>query len=291
MEARSSRTPPTISTAILFLFWLSTVGCSNKTTDSVFNDRAQQTAACANSSVKDRFLVQWEDGRITVHSAKDADEFVETFVQPRLEQIRHVEYDHRIQLFASDAPPAADPPTPTPVPKPTVPPPGPFDAPNGDTPNWGQVSVAAQQVWSQGFHGEGILVAVTDQGMDYKNPQISPRLAKNDKEFNGLPGVDDDGNGLIDDIYGWDFSTNQTTPTLGTTAEASHGTHVAGIIAADHDTGMIQGMAPRANIIPAAFLDKDGGGYTSNAIKALNYAAQRGARIVNASWGGHASAQ
>ncbi|MGZ3723194.1 MAG: S8 family peptidase, partial [Bdellovibrionales bacterium] len=100
--------------------------------------------------------------------------------------------------------------------------------------------------------------------------------------------VDDDANGYVDDYSGYDFVHNHGL--LGD--NQYHGTHVSGIVAgAHHDTTAkiepyVQGVAPDAKLLPLAFLDDQGSGNMSDAVRAINYAVSRGARVINASWGG-----
>ena len=96
-------------------------------------------------------------------------------------------------------------------------------------------------------------------------------------------GVDDDGNGRIDDYRGWDFVSNDNVPQDGN----GHGTHVAGTIAAvgDNNGGVI-GVAPRPKVVPLRALDDSGNGYMSTIAAAFDYAGDQGLRIVNASLGG-----
>lgn len=240
--------------------------CSSKSSNTVFPENSSQSTSCKEQRIENRFIVTWEDGTISTHEDASSDRFVENFVNPHLQDIAHVEFDKVISVRTQ-----GDLQT---------------QAAIKDSKTWGQTLVEAPQVWAEGIEGQDVLVAVTDQGMDYEHPQIAPRIAVNAKELSGKPGIDDDGNGLVDDVYGWDFSTSTPTPKLGTSLGASHGTHVAGIIAADPTTGEVKGVAPKAKLIASAFLDKNGDGSTSGAIKALNYAADRGAKIINASWGG-----
>ena len=102
---------------------------------------------------------------------------------------------------------------------------------------------------------------------------------------NEIPGngIDDDANGYIDDVNGWDFAFNDNSPEDGN----GHGTHVAGTIAAIRNNSIgIAGVANNIKIMPLRFLDDSGNGYTNNAIAALNYAVANGAPISNNSWGG-----
>jgi len=102
----------------------------------------------------------------------------------------------------------------------------------------------------------------------------------NTAELNGSAGVDDDQNGYIDDIYGWDFISNNGNPV----DYDQHGTHVAGIIAAKGNNGTgISGVMWSARIMPLRFLGVSGSGDVAKAAEAIGYAADNGARIINAS--------
>ena len=105
-------------------------------------------------------------------------------------------------------------------------------------------------------------------------------------------GIDDDGNGFIDDIYGWDFFYDDNTIYHEDGDEDYHGTHCAGIIGARGNDaveggfhGGVAGVAWNVQIMSCKFLGP-GGGYTSDAIKALNYAKMMGATLTSNSWGG-----
>lgn len=249
---------------ILFLSF-GLMACSPKTSTNVFPEKNSANGyACAAERIENKFLVEWEDGRFTIESAENADQFTENFIEPQLEQIRHVEFDKKIKLFESKI-------TPVTVGSSA------FD-------NWGQETVHADYAWNQNVKGQGVTVAVVDAAVDYSHPQLSPRLAKNLSEVNGVPGVDDDGNGYIDDYYGWDVYGNRATPPVA--HDNVHGSHVAGIILADHNTGSVKGVAPQATLVPVNFMDPEGGGTIGTAILAVKYAASRNVKIINASWGG-----
>jgi subtilisin family serine protease len=95
--------------------------------------------------------------------------------------------------------------------------------------------------------------------------------------------VDDDGNGYVDDVRGWDFSANDNDPR----DENRHGTHVSGIIAAETNNGKgVAGVSWHARLMAVRFLDQNGSGTTEGGIDTILYAAKMGARIINASWGG-----
>lgn len=146
---------------------------------------------------------------------------------------------------------------------------------------WWFKKIHAEQAWNY-TKGSGITVAVIDTGLDYNHPDIASNLWTNEKELNGLPGVDDDGNGYLDDLHGWDFS-NWDNDALD---DHGHGTHVAGIIAgvANNQAG-IAGIAPESKILPVKVLAANGSGYVSDVIAGIRYAANVGAKVINLSLG------
>ncbi|BCL38171.1 hypothetical protein NSMS1_46180 [Nostoc sp. MS1] len=81
------------------------------------------------------------------------------------------------------------------------------DVPDLGGDNWGADAIKAPEVWAKGYTGQGVIVAVVDTGVDYTHPDLSPNIWKNTKEIAGN-GIDDDGNGYIDDVYGWNFFDN-----------------------------------------------------------------------------------
>jgi subtilisin family serine protease len=130
--------------------------------------------------------------------------------------------------------------------------------------------------------GTGVVVAVLDTGVDYRHTDISPNVWLNEAELNGVAGIDDDGNGYIDDVRGWDFVNNDPFPLDG----HGHGTMVAGIIAAVTDnTKGVAGIMPNGQVMALKVLSDAGIGLLSDAIEALEYAIDKGVRISNSSWG------
>ena len=103
----------------------------------------------------------------------------------------------------------------------------------------------------------------------------------NEAEKNGVEGVDDDGNGYIDDIYGYDFHDEDADPM----DDHGHGTHCAGVIGASHDDFGIAGVMDNVKILPVRFLSARGG-TLEGAIKSIDYAIKRGVDIMSNSWGG-----
>ena len=128
------------------------------------------------------------------------------------------------------------------------------------------------------------VVAVIDTGLDYNHEVFVDANAvwRNTDEI-ASNGIDDDGNGYIDDIRGWNFVANNNNPM----DDEDHGTHVSGIV-----LGISQNIfattlaAAKIKIMPLKFLDSSGSGATSDAVEAIYYAIANGATVINASWGG-----
>jgi subtilisin family serine protease len=126
-----------------------------------------------------------------------------------------------------------------------------------------------------------LIIAVIDEGVQYDHPDLNDNMWINAGEVAGN-GVDDDNNGFVDDVYGYDFFSNDGDPM----DEGGHGTHVAGTICAETNNGEgISGVVQQCQIMALRFLGPNGG-YTSDAIASLDYAVQMGATISNNSWGG-----
>ena len=127
-----------------------------------------------------------------------------------------------------------------------------------------------------------VVVAVIDTGIDAAHPDIQGQLWTNPGEIPGN-GIDDDDNGYIDDVHGWDFVNNDNDPHDG----HGHGAHVAGTIAAaTHNTLGIAGLSWGAKIMTLKGLSDSGSGPASALAEAVIYAADNGAHIINNSWGG-----
>ena len=130
--------------------------------------------------------------------------------------------------------------------------------------------------------GTDILIGVIDTGVDYTHPDLVANMWVNPGEIAGN-GVDDDGNGYVDDVYGYDFVNDDGDPF----DDHFHGTHVAGTIAADGNNGIgIAGVSWSAKIMAIKFLNSNGSGSTFDAIQSIEYATLMGAQITNNSWGG-----
>ena len=259
------------ATLLLFIILLISTGCSQpEENNQIF--KKSKTKICQKAEVKNRFIVYWKNGRTSIEMAKDQKTFKKEFIQKNKQQIAFAEHDFKISVSPL-------------LPK-TI-------EPLNTTfiNNWGAKSIEADRLWQQDIRGQNVIVAVIDSGLDIQHPELSNQIAYNTNE---LPdnGLDDDQNGLVDDYAGFNFidDSNDVTDNL------AHGTHVSGIIAAEHyastiENGYVQGVAPLARILPLKFLDRNGGGFISGAIEAIDYALTRGARIINASWGGSGCSQ
>jgi subtilisin family serine protease len=155
---------------------------------------------------------------------------------------------------------------------------GRFNHPPG-TPD---ADIDAPKVWDVNTGSAQIVVAVIDTGVDYAHRDLLTNIWVNIDEIAGN-GVDDDGNGYIDDIYGYDFFHNDSDPK----DDNGHGTHCAGIIAAQGDNGLdTTGVCWNAEIMALKFLGPGGTGNLINAVSAFYYAVDNGADITSNSWVG-----
>ncbi len=151
---------------------------------------------------------------------------------------------------------------------------------------WGLSTVDAEAAWDIA-NGTGVVVAVIDSGVDILHPDLQSNIYINPGEIAGN-GMDDDGNGFVDDIYGWDFSDHDNNP-MDTNG---HGTHVSGTIAgvADNLYG-VAGLAHGCRIMAVRGLNTWGSGYDTDLVQSIQYAAMNGAQVINNSWGGEGRSQ
>ncbi len=145
------------------------------------------------------------------------------------------------------------------------------------------MDIEAAKAWQVETGSKDIIVAVIDTGVDYNNPDLKDNIYTNMQELNGQPGVDDDGNGYVDDIHGYDFAKTDADPM----DVFGHGSHCSGTIgaSANNNTGIV-GVAWNVTILPIRFLGDDGGGTLEAAIKSIEYATAMKANIMSNSWGG-----
>lgn len=146
---------------------------------------------------------------------------------------------------------------------------------------WNIQRIKAPEAWPITQGSPEIVVAVIDSGIDFSLPELAEVRWANPKET--LNGWDDDGNGYVDDLYGWDFRENLPAH-LRRTALHPHGTAVASVIAARAKE--VVGVAPKVRLMDLRFLDSRGLFYErdwNNLVRAINYAVENGARIINLS--------
>jgi subtilisin family serine protease len=153
----------------------------------------------------------------------------------------------------------------------------------GGTPD---ADIDAPEAWDLTTGSASVAVAVIDSGVDAAHPDLAPNIWSNPGESGGgkeTNGVDDDGDGFVDDAHGWDWVGSDANP-----ADANgHGTHVAGTIGARGNDGIgVSGVSWSTRLMALRVLDSSGNGLLSNVISAYGYAAAHGAKVVNASLGG-----
>ncbi|MFZ9861961.1 MAG: S8 family peptidase, partial [Gemmataceae bacterium] len=152
----------------------------------------------------------------------------------------------------------------------------------GQTGGLVDADIDAPEAWDISTGTRNTIVAVIDSGVDYTHPDLAANMWRNAGEIAG-DGVDNDGNGYVDDMYGYDFANNDSNPM----DDNGHGTHVAGTIGAVGNNGIgVAGVSWNTRIMALKFLSANGSGSTASAISALNYAVQMGAKVSNNSWGG-----
>jgi len=146
---------------------------------------------------------------------------------------------------------------------------------------WGlnaTAGVNAEKAWKKTKGKPSVVVAVIDTGVDYNHYALDSSMWRNTGEV--FDGTDSDGNGYVDDVFGINVINNSGDPL----DDHGHGTHCAGIIAADSPS--LKGVAPKVSIMGIKFLTKKGEGTLAGAIEAIEYAVDHGADVLSNSWGG-----
>lgn len=151
---------------------------------------------------------------------------------------------------------------------------------------WALDIVKASQAWDISLGSHDVVVAIVDTGLDVGHEDLKNNLWQNTDEIAGN-NADDDKNGYIDDIHGWDFKDSDKDPNDETSAQnPGHGTHCAGIVGASCQNNVgVCGISPTVSLMPLRFLGSDGSGDLFSAVKAIDYAIDNGAHIISASFG------
>ena len=159
---------------------------------------------------------------------------------------------------------------------------------NGQTGGTAGADIDAQAAWDISTGNSSIVVGIIDTGVDYTHSDLVSNIWTNPGEIAGN-GIDDDGNGFVDDVHGYDFVNNDGDPM----DDNNHGTHVAGTIAgAGNNSRGVTGVNWSSSIMGLKFLSESGSGYSSDAVRAVNYATMMrtnygvNVRVTNNSWGG-----
>ena len=217
--------------------------------------KESETRECLKNKIQDQFIVHWKYKRVQILQTTQLDEFLNLnrrlirFVEPNY----NIVFVNHIQNFQQDYDSLAE---------------------------SFLIESEIEEQWSKGFLGQNQVVAVIDSGVNLKHPNLSNHFFINSFEIPDN-GIDDDQNGFVDDVSGWNF-VDQNSLVVD---EIGHGTSMAGIIAGSH-SGQVQkslGLAPRSVILPLDILSSTTGS-EFDAKKAIDYAVQMKANIINNSW-------
>ncbi|MBT5268992.1 MAG: S8 family serine peptidase [Candidatus Marinimicrobia bacterium] len=153
---------------------------------------------------------------------------------------------------------------------------------------WHHAAVNAPALWDSTTGDTSQIIGIIDTGVDWDHPDLAENIWINWAEYHGADGVDDDGNGYVDDIRGWDWISDDNDPN----DDNSHGTHVAGIAAGVGNNGIgITGVSWSSKIMSLKVLQSTGFGNSSDIASAVEYAGSNGATVMNLSLGSYGHSQ
>jgi subtilisin family serine protease len=141
--------------------------------------------------------------------------------------------------------------------------------------------INAEKAWAITKGSKKVVIAVIDTGIDYNHPDLKDNMWVNTSEVAGN-GKDDDSNGYIDDVYGWNAQADNGNPMDGN----AHGTHCAGTIGARHNSIGVAGVMNDVSLMAVKFLSDSGSGSLADAVEAIDYATKMNVDIMSNSWGG-----
>jgi hypothetical protein len=156
---------------------------------------------------------------------------------------------------------------------------------------WGMEKIGAPSAWGRSTGERSVVVAVVDDGVALGHADLASNIWRNPSELEGNR-RDDDLDGYVDDVSGWDFVDDDNDPSPAKSGEERwHGSHVAGTIGAagDNRVGVV-GVNWKVSLMPLRAIGTRGG-RTDHLAKAIDFAAEHGARVINASWGGSGNSQ
>lgn len=158
----------------------------------------------------------------------------------------------------------------------------------GQTDSSGQTGTVGSDInvlplWQQGHKGsKKVVVSIIDTGIEWSHPDLKGNVYTNAAEIAGN-GKDDDNNGFIDDVHGWNFATNNNN----SNDDHGHGSHCAGTIGGMGNNGQgVAGVNWEVTMMPVKFLDAQGGGTLQGAVDSINYARMMKVNVMSNSWGG-----
>ena len=151
---------------------------------------------------------------------------------------------------------------------------------------WGLNSISAYRAWDTSTGSKQVVVAIIDSGIDLTNKDLINNIWTNPGEIAG-DGIDNEGDGYVDDVHGWNFADNNNNVQDG----YGHGTHVAGIIGAEGNNGLgVAGVNWNVSLMPLKFYNDQGVGDTGGAVRAMEYLLMMkntyhvNVVVANASW-------